>query len=129
LALRFAWSGRREAANAPASDTAARSLTACGLARAASMLLGFLVSVASAQWGRSACDAMAINWLLVGACGGLGLVIVSRTLRRSAAAARLVSPRPAWAAASLAFVLAEPRCVHGPFALIDPGVKMIWLDQ
>jgi hypothetical protein len=129
IALRFAWSGSREMANARESDIAARSLAGYGLVVAVSMLLGFLVSVPPTQWGRSACDAMAVNWLLVGAGSGLGLAIVARTLRHAAATARLVAIGLVGAAASLAFVLAEPRCIHGPFALMDPGVKTIWLDQ
>jgi hypothetical protein len=129
LALRFAWRGRRDTANAPASDGSARSLAAYGVALAASMLLGFLVSVPPSQWGHAACDAMAINWLLVGAGGGLGLAMAARTLRRSSMIPRLVAIGLVGAVASLAFVLAEPRCLHGPFALMDQSVKTIWLDQ
>src|SRR5207302_3753005 len=81
------------------------------------------------QWGHSACDAMAINWLLVGAGSGLGLALAARILRQSTATTRLVAIGLVGAAACLAFVLAEPRCLHGPFALMDPGVKAIWLDQ
>jgi len=50
-------------------------------------------------------------------------------LRQSTATTRLVAIGLVGAAACLAFVLAEPRCLHGPFALMDPGVKAIWLDQ
>ena len=129
LALRFVWNGSRAAANAATSDAAARSLADYGVALAASMCLGFLASVPPAQWGHSACDAMAINWLLVGAGSGLGLALAARILRQSTATTRLVAIGLVGAAACLAFVLAEPRCLHGPFALMDPGVKAIWLDQ
>jgi hypothetical protein len=50
-------------------------------------------------------------------------------LRRSAAGTRLVAVGLVGAAAGLAFVLAEPRCIHGPFAMTDAAVKAIWLDQ
>jgi uncharacterized membrane protein YuzA (DUF378 family) len=93
------------------------------------MLLAFLIGVPPAQWSHAACDAMAINWLLVGTGGGFGLAIVARHLGRSAATVRLVAVAVVGAAASVAFLLAEPRCIHGPFALMDPGVKAIWLDQ
>jgi hypothetical protein len=128
LALRFASSGG-DASRAPGSVAAAHALAAYGLALAASMLLGFLVGVAPAQWGRSACDAIAVNWLVAAAGGGLGLALAARTLRRSAASARLVAVGLVGAAAGLAFVLAEPRCIHGPFAMTDAAVKAIWLDQ
>jgi hypothetical protein len=129
LVLRFASGGPGDATDAPASEPAARALAAYGLALAASMLLGFLVSVAPAQWGRSACDAIAVNWLLAAGGGGLGLALAARALRRSAAGARLVAVGLVGAAAGLAFVLAEPRCIHGPFAMTDAAVKAIWLDQ
>jgi hypothetical protein len=72
---------------------------------------------------------MAINWLLVGAGGGLGLALIARRLRQAAVTARLVAIGLVGAVTCLAFVLAEPRCIHGPFALMDPGVKTVWLDQ
>jgi hypothetical protein len=127
LALRFAAGGRGDAADAPGSPAAA--LAAYGVALGASMLLGFLVSVAPARWGHSACDAIAVNWLLAAGGGGLGLALAARMLRRSAAGTRLVAVGLVGAAAGLAFVLAEPRCIHGPFAMTDAAVKAIWLDQ
>jgi hypothetical protein len=124
LTLRFAAGENRDAANA-----AARSLTSYGLALAASMLVALLVGVAPAQWGRAACDAMAINWLLAAGGGGLGLAIAARVLRRSAARPRFIAVGLVGAAACFAFVLAEPRCLHGPFAMTDEAVKALWLDQ
>ena len=129
LALRFAGSDGRDAANAPASAAPARALFDYGRALAAGMLLGFLVSVPPAHWARPACDAIAVNWLLAAAGGGVGLAIVARALRHSAATMRLVAVGVVGAAAALAFVVAEPRCIHGPFALMDAQVKAIWLDQ
>jgi hypothetical protein len=129
LALRFAWGGRGDMAKTPAAQPPARALFDYGRALASSMLLGFLVSVPPAQWIHSACDAIAINWLLAAAGGGLGLAITARSLRHSAAATRLIAVGLVGAAAAFAFVVAEPRCLHGPFALMDPAVKAIWLDQ
>src|SRR5262249_4966248 len=95
----------------------------------ASMLFAFLISVPPALWGRSACDAIAINWLLAAAGSGLGLALAARTLRHAALSMRLVGIALVGAAASFVFVLAEPRCIHGPFALMDASVQTIWLDQ
>jgi hypothetical protein len=128
LALRFVWAGRGEAAAVPGSQAAAPALAAYGLALAVSVLIGFLVSVAPAHWGRSACDAIAVNWLLAAGGGGLGLALAARALPCSAVSARLVAVGLVGAAAALAFLLAEPRCMHGPFAMTDPAVKAIWLD-
>ena len=129
LALRFALSHGRDAGNAPLSQAPARALADYGLALAASMLFAFLISVPPALWGRSACDAIAINWLLAAAGSGLGLALAARTLRHAALSMRLVGIALVGAAASFVFVLAEPRCIHGPFALMDASVKTIWLDQ
>ena len=121
LALRFVWSEER--------DAAARALARYSLALAASMLAGFLVSVAPAHWTRAACDAMAINWLLAGAGGGLGLALAARVVPHASAWARFLAISLVVAVAGLAFVRAEPLCIHGPFALTDAAVKAIWLDQ
>jgi hypothetical protein len=129
LALRFAVGAGHDAPSTAMSQPPARALFDYGRALAASMLLGFLVTVPPAQWGRPACDAIAINWLLAAAGGGLGLAIAARSLRQSAAATRLVAIGLVGALAALAFVAAEPRCLRGPFALMDPAVKAIWLDQ
>jgi hypothetical protein len=129
LALRFAAAGSADAAGAPKAEAAARALAGYGVALAASMLVGFVVSVAPAQSGRPACDALAINWLVAAAGGGLGLAVAARMQARSATRARCAAIGLVGAAACLAFVVAEPRCIHGPFALTDPAVKEIWLDR
>ncbi len=129
LALRFVASGTCDPAHTSAADAAARVLARSGVALAVGMLLAFLVGVAPAQWGRPACDAVAINWLLAAGGSGIGLAVAARVLRRSAARARLVAVILVGATACLAFVLAEPRCIQGPFAMMDQGVKAIWLDQ
>ena len=129
MALRFACTGTRDAGEAPISEGSAQALARYGRALAASMLLAFFVSIAPAQWGHSACDAMAINWLLAAGGSGLALAVAARFLRRSAAGTRFVAVGLVGAAACLAFVLAEPRCIHGPFAMMNADVKAIWLDQ
>ncbi len=129
LALRFAWSGTRDAGHASVAEEAARALARYGFALAAGMLLAFLVAVAPARWGHPVCDAVAVNWLLAAGGGGLALAAAARFLRRCAAGVRFGAIVLVGAAAALAFVLAEPRCLLGPFALMDPRVKAIWLDH
>jgi hypothetical protein len=128
LALRFVWHGERETANVPMPQSGARALTGYGLAVAASTLAGFAAVVAPANWGRPACDAMAVNWLLAVAIAGLGLALVARAPLRGAVV-RGVAVVLVGAAALAAFVALEPRCIYGPFALTDPAVKSIWLDH
>ena len=119
LTLRFA-------RGAPES---ARALSQFGLAAAASTAIGFLLTVAPKDWSHPACDAIAINWLMGAGAAGIGLWVTGRRLGQAGAAVRIVAIVLAGAAASAAFILVEPRCIHGPFALTDGTVKAIWLDN
>src|SRR5262249_40285675 len=75
----------------PASQTqaAAPALARYGVALVCSMLIGFLVSVAPPHWSRAACDAIAINWLLAGGGGGLGLAAMAWVLPHARLPARI----------------------------------------
>ena len=129
MALRFAWGEPAGTAEASPAGTSAAQLARYGVAVAASMLIGFLVNVAPAHWTVPECDAMAINWLLAAAVGGLGLAAAAHATGRAGRAARFAAVGVVGAAALLVFVLVEPRCIHGPFAQIDPDVKAMWLDH
>jgi hypothetical protein len=88
----------------------------------------FFIAVSPHYWGRSVCDALAINL-------AMPVVLVAFMLHLGARTAephlwsRVVLVAVAGAAAAATFVLIEPRCVAGPFALIDPAVRPIWLSQ
>jgi hypothetical protein len=127
LALRSAWS--RDGTGDGSAPHASPRLLGFGLALAASGLLGFLADVAPAQWTRPACDAMAINWVAATTVGGLGIALVAWRRPRATLAARLAAIAFVGAAAFLAFVAIEPRCLAGPFALTDQAVKAIWLGH
>jgi hypothetical protein len=138
LALRFIWTG----------NASARSLAHYGLAVAAGVLAAFLLNVAPDHWSRPACDAIAVNWLVAAMVAGLGFWVAARApyglgKRRldgepstpsagrpmPQAGARTIAIALVGGAALLAFLLFEPRCIHGPFALTDDAVKAIWLDD
>ncbi len=137
LALRFIWTG---SASAP-------SLARYGVAVAASMLAGFLLNVAPDHWGHSACDAIAVNWLVATMIAGFGFWAVAHAHGVGRARLNAMPPAPSagrpmpqvgaragaivlvGGAAVLAFMLFEPRCIHGPFALTADAVKAIWLDD
>ena len=104
----------------------AQAASAYGLALAASSVVAFLVIVAPAHWGRGVCDAIAVNWLALVLTGGLGLWL-GGTLFSGRMPIRLAwSGATALAAAAL-FVWIEPRCLKGPYAMMDPEVWAIWL--
>ena len=106
---------------------AAAPLRAYGLSLAGSTLAAFLVSVGPDHWGASFCEQLAINSTAAVITGGLGVALAS---------ARLVAPR-LWtrcamlvATAAVAAALGlwfEPRCIGGPFAIMDPTVRALWL--
>jgi hypothetical protein len=105
----------------------AAALRAYGLALAASTVVAFLVGVDPGHWTRTGCDAIALNTAAAVAAGGLLL-----------AAAGLAHPRAGIRAAAMGlaasgtlavFVVLEPRCLGGPYALVDPAVWPLWLGE
>lgn len=108
---------------------AAPALARYGWALAASAAAAFLVIVGPDRWGRTECDAIAINWaapvVIAGVLMGLaGARVASEQVMRRAAAAAAIG-----AAAGLAFVLIEPRCLAGPYAMVDPQLRAVWLSH
>jgi hypothetical protein len=104
----------------------ARSAADYGLALAASSVAPFFVIVGPDHWTRGVCDAIAINWVALTVVGGIGLALAARfsseRMSRRSAQVLLVG-----AVALALFVLIEPRCLRGPYALMDPALWPIWL--
>jgi hypothetical protein len=105
---------------------AAVSLRAYGLSLAVATLSGFLVSVGPAQWGRTACDAMAINWMEPVVVAGLSLAIAAGLLHRAGTTVRFLAVATAAGLAGVMFVALEPRCLSGPYAMMDPTLRQVW---
>jgi hypothetical protein len=104
-----------------------------GLALAAGMFAAFLLSVPPARWMAPACDAIAVNSTAAVMIAGLGLALAA-SLSASASGA---FPRVARLGIALVpgilalaiFAVIEPRCLGGHYALVDPAVRPIWLDN
>ncbi len=108
---------------------AAPALARYGWALAASAAVAFFVIVGPDRWGQTECDAIAINWaapvVIAGILMGMvGAGVASEHILRRVAAAAAIA-----AAAGLAFVLIEPRCLAGPYAMVDPQLRAIWLSH
>src|SRR5581483_5914917 len=88
----------------------------------------FFVSVPSARWTQPLCDEIAIN-AVAAIFAGAGIL----------AAAAYVAPRhrthrlAVVAVAALVTIAVgasfEPRCLKGPYAMVDPAVWPIWLSE
>ena len=108
---------------------AAPALRSYGLSLAASALAAFLVSVSPDRWTHSVCDTLAINSAAAAIAGGLALVVVATWLADERRSVRCAAGAAATAAAMAVFLLFEPRCVGGPYALMDPALRSIWLAR
>jgi len=106
----------------------ARAAAEYGLALAVSATAAFFALVGPDNWRNAACDAIAINWLALVGIGGLGLAAAGyfASERR---AARLACALAVGAVAAAAFLMIEPRCLKGPYAMMDPQVWSMWLSR
>ena len=96
-----------------------------GLALAASTALAFGVNVGPAHWTTSQCDAIAINnaAALIGASLALAL---AGWLAHERALTRGFAVAGAGGVALAVLLVFEPRCMHGPFAMVDAAIWPIW---
>ncbi len=97
-----------------------------GRALAISSLAGFLLTVRPDHWSRAMCDQIALNWIALTVIGGSGLALGAR-LASARISIRLAHVVVAGAAAATLFVALEPRCLRGPYAMMDAAVWPIWL--
>ena len=108
---------------------AGRALARYGAWGAGSVAAAFLVSVGPAQWGRTACDAIAINSAIAVILATLGLALTGRFLAGSQWQVRAAGVAATGLVAAAAFAAIEPRCLGGPFAMMDPMVRALWFDH
>jgi len=105
---------------------AAGSVRAYGFSVVVSTIGAFIVNVSPDHWARTACDSIAINSATGVILGGFGLALITYS-HDSRPSVRCGLIAAVAAAAALVFALSEPRCFSGPFAMVDPTVKQIWL--
>jgi hypothetical protein len=105
------------------------ALVRYGLWGAGSVAAAFLVSVGPDHWGRTACDAIAVNSTVAVILATLGLALAGRFLAGAALWTRFGGVAAAGLAAAAAFAAIEPRCLGGPFAMMDPMVRALWFNH
>jgi hypothetical protein len=108
---------------------AAARLRAYGLSLVASMVAAFLVSVGPDHWMVGVCDELAINSAAAVVTGGLGLALLSLVGRTQPPWQRAVTVMAVAVTAAAVGLSFEPRCIGGPFATMDPTVRILWLNR
>jgi hypothetical protein len=106
---------------------AAPRVRAYGLSLAAATAAAFLVTVAPAHWTRSVCDELAINSAAAVITAGLGIALATLRWVAQTPWRRGVVLLAAGGAAAGSGLLLEPRCIGGPFAMMDPSIRALWL--
>jgi hypothetical protein len=99
-----------------------------GVALAASAMAAFFVVVGPANWSHAVCDSIAINWLALVGIGGLGLAAAGY-IASARVAMRLATMLALGAVAGAVFLELEPRCLKGPYAMMDADVWSMWLSH
>lgn len=117
LALRYAFD--------PEAGAALRDY---GLALAASTALTLFISVGPDRLTLHRCDAIALNNAAAAMTAGVVLAFAA-WLKHADGVTRFFSVAGAGCLAAAVFVLLEPRCVGGPFAMVDPAIWPVWHDH
>jgi hypothetical protein len=120
LALRFVFDARH-----------APRLRAYGLALAATTLLAFCIQTPPWRWTFSACDALAFNSAAAIVVAGLAVAAIAQVAKTRATPPapliRFVALGVAALIVAAVYVGLDPHCLKGPFADVDPAIKVFWL--
>lgn len=89
----------------------------------------FLVQTPPSRWGVGACDAVAVNLVAAVATAAIGLVAAVQLTRRRDWRFRLGAVAAVGAVGVAVYVGLDPHCLGGPFADVDPRLKVFWLPN
>lgn len=100
-----------------------------GWGLAGTLIFVFLVVTSPSQYGQLYCDSL--SWIVVaaGTLGGLGLVIVSRTLSGKSLSYRLIGLVGLGAICLVVMLGIAPQCLSNPLSDLPADVKTLWLDN
>lgn len=117
-ALIGAWSGR-----------GLEGLARAGVAFAVTLAVALLATEPPARWMATHCDALAGNVVALAAAGAVGLVAMNKLGATGGRLARLSVLAVAGMAGAGLYTWADPRCLAGPFAEVEPELLPVWLGQ
>ncbi len=129
-ALAFhAIAGASFALSAALARDQARPARVYGLTLVVATLSLYALQTPFDRWSLPLCDALGAN--LVGAIlvAGLGLAAFATWGARFGLAARFAQLALVGALAAGVYIAANPACLHGPFASVDPRLRPIWFDH
>ena len=107
----------------------ARALRAYAIALGLATVGFFLVQTPPWRWGVVACDAVAINLAAGVAAAGAGLALAVTLTRGRGWQARLGALAAVGVVAAGLYVGLDRNCLGGPFADVDPRLKVFWLPN
>jgi hypothetical protein len=129
-ALAFhAMAGASFAISAAVDRDEAKAARAYGLALVAATLGFYGLQTPPDRLPLTFCDELGAN--LVGAIlvAGLGVAAFATWGARFGLKARLALLAAVGAASAAVYIVANPGCLHGPFAAVDPRLRPIWFDH
>lgn len=106
---------------------AAAALRRYGLAVAVATGAGFLATVGPNHWSDTFCDAIAVNNVIPVVLAGFLFAVAGSFFINVRLLVRCGLIVAIGTIAFVTFALIEPRCLAGPFGMIDPAIKPIWL--
>ena len=111
-----------------ADRDAGLSLRRYGQALAIGVAISFLISVGPDHWTVNRCDAIALNNAAAAIGAGLMLALAG-SMRHEDGLTRFFAVAGAGLLAAAVFLMFEPRCARGPFAMVDPAIWPVWYDH
>ncbi len=102
---------------------------AFALALGGSTVLAYLALTPSAFRFAPMCDELAVNSAAAVLAGSIGLALVATFGGAWTRATRLLAMAVTGALALGLFAAIEPRCLKGPFGLVDQAIIPLWLDN
>src|ERR1041385_7734756 len=89
---------------------------------------GFFATIGAQHWLRHSCDSIAVDTLAAVVCGGLTLSLAG-WLRHEDRATRVFAVASAAGLTAAVLLLIAPACAQGPFGMVDPAIRPIWLSE
>jgi hypothetical protein len=102
---------------------------AFALALASATVLAYLALTPAALRFVPMCDELGVNTAAAVATGSIGLALVATVGSTWTRTSRLVAMAATGVLALAVFAAFEPRCLRGPFGLVDQAIIPLWLDN